>query len=129
MLPSILFIESNPADREAIADLLTHSGNRVTQVTDSSEGLELFRKQKFDLVITGSPLPVADGASLISELAKFTDLPPVIALGSRLIDTTPDPVKTTPAAKTVYRENLLELVTLALLTNRLTGSPNSTQVS
>jgi CheY-like chemotaxis protein len=124
MLPSILFIESNLDVREAIVDLLTLSGNSVTSATDGSEGLELFRKQKFDLVITGSRMPVMDGASLINELAKFTDLPPVIALGSRSPETTPDPLKATMTTQPLHRENILQLVTVALLTKRLTGSGN-----
>lgn len=116
MLPQILLIEDNVAVGQAIIELLTRTGSRVTRASNGSEGLALIRKQQFDLVITGSRMPVTDGVTLITELVKFTELPPIISLSSKSVENKPGwPKSTTIAGPAEFSE----LIPLTLLVKRL----------
>lgn len=78
----ILVIDDDETVCFLFKDTLEGSGHTVTTVTESSEGLELVKKQDYDLVFLDLKMPVMDGAELFRKmrLAK-PNLPVTIITG------------------------------------------------
>ena len=56
-----LVCDDDSTFRAIVSDLLESRGVEVTQAKDGQEGLAIFAKQDFDLVITDFLMPKADG--------------------------------------------------------------------
>ena len=57
----ILIIEDNPANMELVRYLIESAGHTAVVAADGSEGLEVARGTRPDLVITDLRMPVMDG--------------------------------------------------------------------
>lgn len=70
----ILVIEDRPQFNRFLAQLLEHLGYSVATAADGSEGVDLYRADPFDLVITDVFMPNKDGLQVIREiLGEFPD--------------------------------------------------------
>jgi CheY-like chemotaxis protein len=67
----ILVIDDDEDIRECIAFFLEEEGHRVTLCSDGSEGVRLFERTLFDLVITDIMMPGKDGLAAIIEMEKI----------------------------------------------------------
>jgi len=65
---SILVVE----DETVVRDLLSRAfnGHKVQAAANGQEGLELFRKGNFDIVLTDIEMPVLDGVGMIREIRR-----------------------------------------------------------
>lgn len=115
MVPEILFVEDNEDIREISAKLLGKGGNAITPAANGVEALNLFRHRKFDLIITDIFMPEMDGNEFIAELAKYSNLPPIIALSYNHFDIKPNPVISLIGLKPMKTEKLRLLVYQAFL--------------
>jgi len=61
----ILLIEDDEAIRLCLSEILKHGGFEVLTATDGRQGMILFQKHAFDLVITDLFMPAQDGAETI----------------------------------------------------------------
>jgi PAS domain S-box-containing protein len=80
----ILFIDDEPLIAETTERLLHSRGYRVVSNTDSTEALEMFRKdpQGFDLVITDMTMPGMTGEKLAREIIAIrNDIPIILVTG------------------------------------------------
>jgi CheY-like chemotaxis protein len=82
----ILLVDDNAQGVAARKTVLEELGYRVTTATSGEEALELFGRQKFDLVVTDYKMPRLDGLELIAHLRKRTPEMPII-LVSGYVDT------------------------------------------
>ena len=61
---SVLYVEDEPLTREAVAEILERRVREVFLARDGSEGLEMFRINRPDLVMTDIRMPVMDGLKM-----------------------------------------------------------------
>lgn len=66
----ILVIEDDLDFNESLCKILTKSGHEVLSALDGKEGLNLFKENSADLVITDILMPEQDGIEVISKLKK-----------------------------------------------------------
>lgn len=60
-MKKILVVEDEPDIRELLASYLISDGYKVTEAEDGVSAIELFSKDKFDLVILDILIPKIDG--------------------------------------------------------------------
>lgn len=83
----ILIIDDEEAARDILRMILENEGYQVVEASNGQEGVELFRRQPFDLVVTDLVMPVKDGLKTIIELRQTDPVIPVIAIsGGGAID-------------------------------------------
>lgn len=69
-MPRILVIDDEPSILLMIKKMLEREGYLVDTANDGREGLELFEKNKPDLLITDIIMPQKEGLEIILELRK-----------------------------------------------------------
>jgi CheY-like chemotaxis protein len=73
--PTILIIEDHTSVRTLLARVLEDAGYQVYEAANGREGLERFRAQPVDLVITDLEMPEMTGLEVILELTRaFLDV-------------------------------------------------------
>lgn len=76
----ILIIEDDPLTREWLESLLTRNGYVVDSATNGQEGIDLFRSNQAELVITDIVMPEKDGIETITDLKRHYPSVKVIAI-------------------------------------------------
>ena len=74
----ILLIEDEEFTAGLIAALLAPAP--VRHARNGLEGLQLFRSEPFDMIITDLVMPVKDGLSTITDVRKFAPSIPILAI-------------------------------------------------
>ncbi len=83
--PSVLIIDDEPLMRISIADALKAEGCQVKVATTGLEGMDLIRKEPFEIVITDLRLPGMDGLQILQackEVSPKTGVIVITAYGS-----------------------------------------------
>ena len=78
MSQRILLVEDDPSIRETTSLGLESAGFKVAGAADGQEGLERFRRERFDLVVLDLMLPGLDGYEVCREIRKTSRVPIVI---------------------------------------------------
>jgi PAS domain S-box-containing protein len=68
---NILIIDDEPAIRELLCDILQSRGYKAVAVDDSFKGVELFEKEKFDIVFTDLSMPEMSGWEVADRLKSL----------------------------------------------------------
>ena len=76
----ILVIDDEPTALEVVCKILTHSGYDVLLAKNGQEGVDLFREQPCDLVVTDMVMPVKDGLQTILDLRSDYPALPIVAI-------------------------------------------------
>ncbi len=76
----ILIVDDEPLVREVLSVYLTEDQHVVAEATNGREGLDRFKKGRFDIVITDRAMPELNGDQLASEIKKLKPSQPVILL-------------------------------------------------
>ena len=79
-MTEILLIDDMAGVRRAVTAMLKRSGHSVTAADSGSQGLEMVRSRRFDIVITDMLMPGTDGADVLAELSNLPNRPRVIAI-------------------------------------------------
>ena len=66
----ILVVEDDDTIRQLIVRLLSMSGHQVLDAFDGEDGIQKFRQNSVDLVITDWSLPRKDGGEVIQEVRR-----------------------------------------------------------
>jgi len=80
----ILVVDDEEGARELFHTILSDEGYDITLANNGEEALNLFNRDKFNLVITDIKMPVMDGLQLLQEIRKAgskTDVIMVTAYG------------------------------------------------
>lgn len=73
--PTILIIEDHTSVRTLLSGVLEDAGYQVCEAANGRQGLERFRAQPVDLVITDLEMPEMNGLEVILELTRtFLDV-------------------------------------------------------
>ena len=78
----ILIIDDSEIDRMILEEILVQAGYKVTQASDGKEGMEIFRAQTFDLVITDMIMPEKLGIEVLLEMNEDFPEAKVIAISA-----------------------------------------------
>ena len=78
----ILVIDDEPVLRATIKHMLEEKGYRVWVAENGHEGLQVFRKNRPDIVITDMVMPIIDGFAMIDSLRRECPGLPIIAMSA-----------------------------------------------
>lgn len=111
----ILVIDDEPSIRDFIKSFLTEENYRVYLAGNGNEALEIFRKQKVDVVITDIVMPKKGGVNAIMCLKGVDPAVKIIAMsGADNKEDFLDLAKSFGASETIHKpfkpEDLLEKV-------------------
>lgn len=120
-MQSILVIDDDKLMCLALARILASAGYSVAQAFNGDEGLQMYRSQKFDLVITDLIMPDKEGIQIIRELRKEDSQIRIIAMSAGGRGGATDYLKWARLmgakqclSKPIKREDLLNAVTSVL---------------
>jgi len=121
-MPTLLLIEDNEMNRDAISRLLARRGFAVLTAEDGEQGLLLCRESPPDLVLVDLGLPGIDGFEVARQLKADprTAHIPVIALTARAL--TSDQEAALASGCDDYDTKPVDLVRLVGKVNALLGS-------
>ncbi len=86
MASTILVIEDHASVRRLLAQVLKDAGYQVCEAATGREGLERFREQPMDLVITDLEMPEMTGLEVILALTRAVSNVKVIAMSGHSAD-------------------------------------------
>lgn len=81
-MPIILAVDDSAIMRNLVRQALAAGGYIALLASDGRQGLDMFRDNQVDLVVTDINMPVMDGLELIREIRKINDAVPILALTS-----------------------------------------------
>lgn len=79
-MKKILVIDDEELARHMLKAILEGGGYEVVVAKDGESGLQLFKNDPADLVITDMVMPVKDGLKTILELREIDEFVPVVAI-------------------------------------------------
>lgn len=77
---TVLVVDDDAPLRRTIVAFLEDSGYRVVQAGDGREGLEVFGRERPDLVLADLRMPVMDGMALVARIRTESPGTPVIVI-------------------------------------------------
>lgn len=75
---NVLIIEDEKPVCEVLEEILINEGHNIYTVCDGEQGVDVFRKKKFDLVITDLAMPGMTGWQVAKEIKKIDKNMPII---------------------------------------------------
>jgi DNA-binding NtrC family response regulator len=78
----VLVVESDPAMRRMVVDLLDARGIGADSCESAEAALETLRSREFNLILSDIGLPAKDGFDLVRELQELGHSPPVVLMTS-----------------------------------------------
>jgi DNA-binding response OmpR family regulator len=79
-MPRLLLIDDDAMVREVLAAALVRAGHTIVQAEDGRRGVNLFRAEPADLVITDLVMPDSEGLEVIVALHREWPALPIIAM-------------------------------------------------
>ncbi len=84
----ILVIDDDPDLRALLASMLQPAGHSVSLAADGSQGMNQFRADPADMVLTDIFMPVKEGLETIFELRRLCPELPIVAMSGRPVGST-----------------------------------------
>lgn len=78
MNKQILIIEDEREIQDILKELLTDAGYEATAASDGLEGITLFQKQKFDLILLDIMMPKIDGYGVCEIIRQESSIPIIV---------------------------------------------------
>jgi DNA-binding NtrC family response regulator len=79
-MANILVIDDDEAIRDLLEMILTIDKHDVTLAEDGEQGMKLYSKNTYDLIITDIIMPNKDGIDLIADMVNTDNPTPIIAM-------------------------------------------------
>ncbi|MFP4041310.1 MAG: sigma-54-dependent transcriptional regulator [Bacteroidales bacterium] len=93
-MAKILAIDDEKTIRESLKEILEYENHEVELSADGEEGVELFKENKYDVVLLDIKMPQMDGIEVLEKLFSITpDIPVIMISGHGSIDTAVDCIK------------------------------------
>ena len=74
----ILYVEDDPLVREVTCEMLAQPAREVLAVASAEEALNVFRPDKFDIVVTDVSLPAMSGIDMARRMLKLAPAAAII---------------------------------------------------
>lgn len=114
---SLLIIEDDHELRKGIAAYFRYTGYTIFEASDGRKGLELFKREKPDIVFTDLRMPTLDGFAVIKEITQQSpDTPIIVISGTGLISDAIQAMRL--GAKDYVIKPIHEMEELELIVNR-----------
>lgn len=93
-MPRILIIDDERSIRSTLREILEYEKYEIVEANDGAEGLQLIKKEDFDLVMCDIKMPKMDGMEVLSAASEIKpDLPFIMISGHGSIDTAVEATK------------------------------------
>jgi len=93
-MATILVIDDERSIRNALKDILEYENYQVEMAVDGIEGVELFSKNKYDIVLCDIKMPKMDGLEVLEKIHEINpDATVIMVSGHGNIDTAVDAIK------------------------------------
>jgi two-component system, NtrC family, nitrogen regulation response regulator NtrX len=93
-MANILVIDDERSIRNTLKEVLEYENHTIELSSDGEEGLELFSKKEFDVVLLDIKMPKMDGIEVLGKIMeKSRDIPVIMISGHGNIDTAVDAIK------------------------------------
>jgi len=129
---TILVVDDEGTVREALEDMLAAGGHRVISSSNAKEGIELFKKEKVDLVFTDLGMPEIPGWQLAKLIKEIEPMTPVVMITGWGIQVAKEEIKESSVdffiAKPFREKELLEIMAEAMKL-REKGILNNSRIS
>ncbi len=79
---TLLYVEDNQESRESTYILLDQLFNKVIVAQDGEDGLEKFKNNEVDFIITDLNMPVMNGITMVDNIKQINPNIPVIVLSA-----------------------------------------------
>ena len=90
----ILVIDDEQSIRNSLKEVLEYEKYEVDLATEGREGLEMFEKNQYDVVLCDIKMPKMDGIEVLEEIYRqTTDIPIIMISGHGNIDTAVESIK------------------------------------
>ncbi len=90
----ILVIDDEKSIRNTLQEILEYENHKVELATNGPEGIELFKKNEFDVILCDIKMPEMDGIEVLERIIEKSDDVPVIMIsGHGNIDTAVEAIK------------------------------------
>lgn len=90
----ILIIDDEKSIRKTLREILEYEKYQVDEAADGSEGIELIRKEKYDIILCDIKMPKMDGIEVLEKIMQLSaDTPVVMISGHGNIETAVEAVK------------------------------------
>jgi CheY-like chemotaxis protein len=106
---NILYVEDESVTRMAVTRVLQKRVGKVFAAQNGKVGLELFKENNPDIVLTDLQMPVMDGWELISEIRKMSKDVPIIVISAYEYDNTEGQVSDS-IVKPLIKETLFQKI-------------------
>jgi len=119
---NVLYVEDNKAVREMTLLILKDLFNKVIVAENGREGIEKFKDNKIDLIISDVTMPIMDGLEMSKEIKKLNSNIPIVILSAHNGEEFME--KTNLIGINKYLMKPLDFEALLRLLNSLKGSIN-----
>ncbi|MFH0864696.1 MAG: sigma-54 dependent transcriptional regulator [Bacteroidota bacterium] len=92
-MAKILVIDDEKSIRNSLRDILEYEKFEVNDAADGSEGIELVKKNQFDVILCDIKMPRMDGIEVLENIMKLCDTPVVMISGHGSIETAVEAIK------------------------------------
>ncbi len=79
---TVLVIEDDEGVRQSIVSYLVDTGLAVIEATGGREGIELFERDRPDIVFTDLMMPEVDGLAVVEEIRKMSPETPLVVISA-----------------------------------------------
>ncbi len=87
-MPKILIIDDEELIRETLKDILEHEGYQVEEASDGQMGINLIKKNSFDLILCDIKMPRVDGMEVLEKAMEIApDVPVIMISGHGTVET------------------------------------------
>ncbi len=94
VMSKILVIDDQKSIRNTLKEILEYEKNEVDLAENGPEGLKLFEKNKYDIVLCDIKMPDMDGIEVLQKIMeKNQEIPVIMISGHANIDTAVDAIK------------------------------------
>lgn len=93
-MATILIIDDEKSIRKTLSDILSYEGYKIEEAADGQEGINLFKKNTYDVVLCDIKMPKIDGMEFLEQAVAINpDIPIIMVSGHGNIDTAVEAVK------------------------------------
>jgi two-component system, NtrC family, nitrogen regulation response regulator NtrX len=93
-MAKILIIDDEKSIRNTLQEILEYENHSVDQATNGQEGIELFEKDKYDIVLCDIKMPGMDGIEVLDKLVERSpEIAVIMISGHGNIDTAVEAIK------------------------------------
>jgi len=87
-MPKILIIDDEELIRETLRDILEHEGYQIEEASDGQMGINLIKKNSFDLILCDIKMPKVDGMEVLEKSLELApDVPVIMISGHGTVET------------------------------------------